>query len=472
MKKKKVYYLIMLVLIITVFFITLFIYEKNKETKLIIGNEEIVINSKTEQNIDIKTLQSETALTIKKQGNTKVKINDRYLDEEINLENLNISKKDKIKIEIPYFFIFTKTYYINTLPSDFPEYEVQGQSLYEGEYYLTTYNNLEGPFYLFKLDEKGQIKYYKKTDQITFDFKKEIIEGEKIYSYLEVVENEMLLKNTSYCPCKLILMNENYEVVKEIRYQNNDENEQPLENHGGLILGNNHYILATLEEIELDDGFQNGRYSNNKVTNNKIEEVKDGEVLWEFQTINYPELYSYCDFETVYLSEYMDYAHYNSCTIDKNDGNLICSFRNIDALIKINRTTGELMWILGGKGDQFNLTEEQKFAKQHAVEMLDDGTIILFDNGNSTDESRILEFKIDEENKEILEFNEYDLKVNSTFMGSAQKLDKNEDIYVICYGGGPFKGPLLEEKNIKTNEVYFSFNFINSKYLYRVYKIN
>lgn len=471
MKKNKIWITIFFIVII-IGFVLLCYYEVNKKVEINVGGEIIVIDRNTNENIDIKSLQSEKELEITKIGDEKVRINNQELNDKIEIDNIEISKSNKIKIEIPYFIFFTKTYYINTLPSDFPEYEVEGKSLYEGDYYLTTYNNLESPYYLFKLDENGEIKYYKKTEQVTFDFKKDIIDGKTIYSYLEVVNNEASYSGVSYCPCKLVIMNENYEKINEISYYNKDGTNTPLENHGGLIIGENHYILSSIEEAELSEDVEvdNG-FKNKKFTNNKIEEVIDGKVVWEFETIDYPELFSYFDDKTLYDAEYIDYAHYNSCAIDKSDGNLICSFRNLDALIKINRTNGELMWILGGKGDQFNLTEEQKFAKQHAINILEDGTILLFDNANQTDESRILEFKIDEKNRKITDFKEYKLGMKSTFMGSAQKLDENKDIYTICYGGGPFKNPVLEEKDINSNEVYFSFNLLNSKYLYRVYKI-
>lgn len=168
---------------------------------------------------------------------------------------------------------------------------------------------------------------------------------------------------------------------------------------------------------------------------------------------------------------YADYIHYNSCDIDKNDGDLLCSFRNINAIIKLDRQTGKIMQILGGKGDQFALTEEQKFEKQHAVTSLEDGSIVIFDNKDGIEKSRILKIKLDEINKKVTEYEENQLDTNSVFMESAIPIEENQDIYVVCYGGGDFEHNLLEEINIKTGEVYFSFNFKKSKFLYRVYKI-
>ena len=57
-------------------------------------------------------------------------------------------------------------------------------------------------------------------------------------------------------------------------------------------------------------------------------------------------------------------------------------------------------------------------------------------------------------------------------MGSAQLLEDNSDICLICYGGvAKNKHNLLEEVNLKTKETYFTFDFSESKYMFRAYKI-
>lgn len=151
-----------------------------------------------------------------------------------------------------------------------------------------------------------------------------------------------------------------------------------------------------------------------------------------------------------------------------NDGNLLCSYRHLNAILKINRQTGDLMWVLGGKGDQFGLKEEQQFAKQHAVTSLEDGSILIFNNDTYKKDSTIIKIKLDEENKKVLEYKTYDIGENSIFMGSAQLLKDNPDVCLICYGGVMFnKHNLLEEVNLKTKETYFTFDFSESKYMFR-----
>lgn len=89
--------------------------------------------------------------------------------------------------------------------------------------------------------------------------------------------------------------------------------------------------------------------------------------------------------------------HFNAIDID-NDGNLIISARNLDQIFKINRKTGEFMWRLGGKKNEFTLIGDSVFFSwQHSSRMMANGHLILFDNGanNATSFSRACEYSLD-----------------------------------------------------------------------------
>lgn len=83
-----------------------------------------------------------------------------------------------------------------------------------------------------------------------------------------------------------------------------------------------------------------------------------------------------------------NYFHINS--VDKDDeGNYLLSARNIAALFKINGTSGDVIWQLGGfqGGSDFDIAEDDRFAFQHHARFRGrsaDGTIetiSFFDNG-------------------------------------------------------------------------------------------
>ncbi|KAL4783402.1 ASST-domain-containing protein [Aspergillus varians] len=80
-----------------------------------------------------------------------------------------------------------------------------------------------------------------------------------------------------------------------------------------------------------------------------------------------------------------NYFHINS--VDKDDeGNYLISARNYAALFKINGTSGEILWQLGGSGSDFDVPPSAKFAYQHDARFRyrsSDGRIeriSLFDN--------------------------------------------------------------------------------------------
>jgi hypothetical protein len=99
----------------------------------------------------------------------------------------------------------------------------------------------------------------------------------------------------------------------------------------------------------------------------------------------------------------VDYVHGNAIELD-NDGNLMISSRSMDEVTKISRTTGNIIWRLGGKNNQFVFVNDtSKFSHQHAIRRIPNGNITLYDNGNyhTPQESRAIEYSIDEVNKRV-----------------------------------------------------------------------
>lgn len=440
MKKNVLVGVIILILIAIGFIILNNKIEQNKTVIININSEKMVLNENAKNTqINLETFNSEKDCIIEYEaGEAKVKINGQEIKKntKLNLGVLEISDASKIEIEVNYRFGKNIKYTVNTMNTDFPEYNVEGQSEYEGDYYMSTYSfKYNTNHFIFKLDKTGKMKYYKKTNKIAFDFKKETTEnGDIRYMYLEAVDDNFAgLK--SLLPCDLVIMDENYNEIERINYLLEDGTTIPLENHTYLYLGETHYILTTYKATE-KDVIIDSEIKKVYLMESYIQEIMDGKIIWEFSTIKYPEFYKYSSLEDLgYGNQYQDYVHINSMEIDKTDGNLLCSYRNIDAVIKIDRKTGELIWILGGIGDQFGLTAEQKFSKQHSVISVDNNTIMIYDNGNSNNRSRVLKIKINEEDKTVEEYEEYDTGVYAYMMGSVRVIDEDKETYLICYGG-------------------------------------
>lgn len=369
-------------------------------------------------------------------------------------------------------------FYLRTMPDKFPKYFTEGQSTYEGEYYVCTYLNSPG-HYIFKVNNSGALTFYKETNGLPFNFTKVTANDKIRYCYLEENTQVVPLDNAGYIPCDLVVLDENYNHLQTIRAKGNGilPDNYPLENHDFIYLDDNHYIISayvSYEEANMPKEVYSGE-GPVKVVAEVLQEIKDGEVIFQWQSSDYPELY----IDSVENNDYntpdkfnFDYCHFNSVTIDPKDDNLICSFRNLDEIIKIDRKTGDILWKLGGLGDQFNLDKEtQGFAKQHYVKVVGEDTILFFNNGDEGDISSAVEISYDEANKTITNFKRYiGIDRFSPSMGSAQLISRENDVILTNYGNISDDRPLFYEVDFKTNEELFKFSFEGGLSGYRVQK--
>ena len=107
----------------------------------------------------------------------------------------------------------------------------------------------------------------------------------------------------------------------------------------------------------------------------------------------------------------VDFTHMNYVNIDPVDHNYLLSIRHSCSILKVSRTTGEIIWRLGGPANDFEFIGEDEdnapyyFRAQHSVHRLANGNILFFDNGgagrNAIDVpertySRAVEYHLDE----------------------------------------------------------------------------
>ena len=98
------------------------------------------------------------------------------------------------------------------------------------------------------------------------------------------------------------------------------------------------------------------------------------------------------------LSEYKyDRFHINGMCMDQK-GNFLLSAPIEDQIWKVNRQTGEIEWRMGRNGD-FQMNEEDYFSFQHTPYIMENGDLMLFDNGLWNEISGAKAFRLDEENK-------------------------------------------------------------------------
>lgn len=174
--------------------------------------------------------------------------------------------------------------------------------------------------------------------------------------------------------------------------------------HDLQLLDNNHALLLAYKS-HIVDLTAYGGVKNATVYSCVVQEVDENNNLvwawdsWDHTPINYTN--------QSLTSSLVDYDHCNAVEPD-NDGNILLSSRHLDSVTKINRTTGDIMWRLGGVANDFTFTNDAGFALQHSIRRLDNGRITLFDNGRATrGYSRGVEYEIDETNMLVTKTWEY-----------------------------------------------------------------
>ena len=217
---------------------------------------------------------------------------------------------------------------------------------------------------------------------------------------------------------------------------------QGMDSHDFLLLGENHYIaLAYFRRTVSNVPASAGTGGAGFVDVNVLQEVKNGQVVWQWESNDYPEFYTTSIEGNSYsnMSKAQDYMHINAMVVDEADGNLLVSMRNCDQVIKVSRTTGDVMWRLGGVNSDFPMTPDMLFLRQHHLTFADDGhTLLLLDNGDITlrPYSRVLEFQLNEATHMISGYRAY--RINEPFIQFTGSVQKMGDRYFIGGGTGNY----------------------------------
>lgn len=321
---------------------------------------------------------------------------------------------------------------------------VEGETDLPGNFFLSFVYSRN----LIMLDGKGNIVWSKHEEQPAedattgfWDFKKHDVDGTTYYSYHDQnyrFDNYGLL---GYAPGERVILDENFSEVKRITMEASDVTEkgQGADGHDFLMIDPDHYILSCYvrENVKNVPDYPDGT----NVIYSYLQEVQNGEVIWDWKSIDYPELYDLIATEATptandFANEQVDapdIVHFNAMRLD-SDGNLICSFRHLDSILCLDRTKEEdqIKWILSGKGDEFGLTELQKSSGQHYV-TVDGSEFTIFDNNNRDGQTEIRTYELDTENKRtnLVKSLSFSNKFSQA-CGSAQKL--SDSLYVIGWG--------------------------------------
>jgi hypothetical protein len=322
-------------------------------------------------------------------------------------------------------------YEILYLPSDFPEIEVTVHET--GASSDPLYLNMPGAEnnYLVILDNNGVPTFFRGETVRAMDFRWHPTTGERSYARATGTDNQWGRSNN-----EIVLLDTNNNEIDQIEtvglshtgfheFLINDNDELVLVAYDGSIRDLTAQGLSDQETVE-DSVVQVLDRSTRQVM---FEWNCWGQIPYEDQTTPSPR---------------SEYAHINS-VFEDFDGNLIMSFRHMSQVVKVARPSGQIMWRLGGRTNQFQFINDpfSNLCGQHTASRLDNGNILLFDNGQFCwpvvpargQTTRVAEFQIDEQNMTAeLVWSYTQAGIVNQFAGSAQRLPNGNTI--IGWGAG------------------------------------
>jgi len=266
--------------------------------------------------------------------------------------------------------------------------------------------NTQAPYLLIQ-DSTGVILFQRNMPAPCYDFK---LQPDGRMSYFDSNKWQFTILDNNYEPVDSFVTGNGYLTdVHELR-----------------ILPNGHAILLGTDAQTVDmSQIVPGGNPAATVLGNVIQELdQDKNVVFEWRTFDHFQITDATHEDLT--APVIDAVHANALDLD-NDGNILLSSRHLDEITKIDHATGDILWRMGGKHNQFTLLNQAEwFSHQHAIRRIANGHVTLFDNGNFRvpQFSRALELSLDETNKVATNVWEFDNAPEYAFaMGYVERLD-------------------------------------------------
>lgn len=235
-------------------------------------------------------------------------------------------------------------------------------------------------------------------------------------------------------------------------------------------------LLTLVPDMRVIGGYP-GDQTYKVVADGVAEFTRDGHLVRSQQFWDWLDPYRIPDWDAfftpvwgyLYGSDAYTFTGANGVVYDASDDSLIVSMRSQDMVVKVDRTTGALKWVLGedlptSTGDDawpyLHMVGPGLFPKhQHAPMLLPSGNVMVYDNGNNRlpSASRPVEYAIDASHMEVREEwawidPDYNPSLFSYFTGDADLLP-NGNVLVADPGLFDFPGYPIGQRWIRLAEV-------------------
>jgi hypothetical protein len=380
------------------------------------------------------------------------------------------------------------TFETDDLPSDFPSMAVTsdpermepGITLFSP----TNFNGTNQNNYMIAVDANGEVVWYY------------IAEGQ--VNEIKRLSNGNLLSIIAGMLVEIDMLGRTIALWKDTMDEGHDEDSIILDtlsmHHDVIEISGDRFWLLGLEirtfaDYPTSETDPDAPLQETDVLGDVIYEInREGETLRTFSTFDLIDPYrlGYDSLSTPRSGMGdADWSHSNAILYDEETQTGMISVRNQDAVVKFDVISGEIIWILGPHENWseeytpylLNPIDENTLWQyhQHAQEVLPNGNILLFDNGNyrasppdrplANDElfSRAVEYTIDEESMTVSQVWEYGQFIDEilycSFFGDADYLPNMDNVLVTF--GGSNNGRIVEVTHTTPSESVFSLMMTN-----------
>lgn len=386
-----------------------------------------------------------------------------------------MTKKSKLLSLLTLIFLIKIKIIAEELPPGFPEIKIHKNTNPSPGYMVFNTFQFGNPLANYNVitDNSASVVKYHKPLPAGFDFK---LQPNGLFSYAMPIalgskyqQGPFLVQNFYVA---FVLLDSNFKMVDQIQMKNG----YLADLHEFVIQPNGHYLMMAYHEIPFDmSKYVEGGDPNAVVVTTILQELdKDKNCIFEWSSLNHLDLFdTYDDLQ----KKSIEHAHGNSIFID-TDGNMILSNATTNDIIKIDMVSGEVLWRLGGKKNQFKFINEREenaplyFSLQHDAHKIDNGNLLFFDNGfmRQNKYSRAVEYKIDEDKKEVELVWEYrsNPDIFAVAMGSARRQKNGNTLINWGLMASQYQRNFTE---VDTNgNIVFETSFPQGVFSYRVYK--
>ena len=364
------------------------------------------------------------------------------------LNELNLSYSKTIKKSYPYTLKSnTDGGYTDSLPD--LNITINGPTA-PGSIFISNFsNNPLAESYLMILNNDGSPVFDKMLYARGFDFKKQ---NPNLITYYDAVHQKFLGLNNSFAVIDSFYCGNGYSTdIHELR----------------VMPDGSAWMMSYDPEFVDMSKIVPGGQPNALVTGLIVQQIDANKnVIFQWRSWDHYKITDATHEDLLALN--IDYVHGNAIEID-NEGNIMISCRHLDEITKINPVTGDIVWRLGGKNNQFTfINDPAGFSHQHYVRRTQAGSLILFDNGNfhTPHYSRAVEYNLDEHNYLVFEIWEYrhTPDIYAAAMGSVQRLENGNTLI----GWGSASTTLSEVT--PNNELVYELSLPPGEFSYRAFR--